>query len=87
MTKILIHKEIFDDAKLVNKKKWYIGLGNELPRIFSLLICDGELPGESPMHYIKSKELLNKVFHAGINLPQENTGKRKEINGTTIRAE
>lgn len=77
MINILVHLEILDDIKLYRKKKWYKGLGKEMPRICRLLIQDGKIPGERPVHYIKLSVLQNKTFHAGINLPGENIGKRK----------
>jgi hypothetical protein len=77
MTSILIHSKVFEDISFCRKKKWYKGLGEEMPRIFRLLIQDAKLPGEKPVHYIKLIVLQNKTFHAGINLPQERSGKQK----------
>jgi len=77
MANILIHSKVFEDISFYCKKKWYKGLGEEMPRIFRLLIQDAKLPGEKPVHYIKLAILQNKTFHAGINLPQENVGKQK----------
>lgn len=77
MIKVLVHIEILDDLKLCHKKYWYKVLGEEMPRICRLLIQDGKMPGERPVHYIKLAILQNKTFHAGINLPGENMGKRK----------
>lgn len=77
MIKVLVHTEALDDLKLCRKKKWYKGLGEEMPGICRLLIQDARMPGERLVHYIKSAILQNKTFHAGINLPGENTGKRK----------
>lgn len=73
MVNIIIHPEVFNDISY----KFYIGLGEELPRIFRLLMQEGKLPGEAPVHYLKITELQNKTFHAGINLPKENVGKKK----------
>lgn len=75
--KILIHAEVFDDLALCLKKKWYQSLGSEMPRICRLLIQDGKLPGERPVHYLKLQIIQSKTFHAGINLPQENVDKRR----------
>jgi hypothetical protein len=77
MASILIHSKVFEDIDFYRKKKWYKGLGEEMPRIFRLLMQDAKLPGEKPVHYIKLAILQNKTFHAGINLPQENVGKQK----------
>jgi hypothetical protein len=77
MANILIHSKVFEDISFCRKKNWYKGLGEEMPRIFRLLIQDAKLPGEKPVHYIKLAILQNKTFHAGINLPQENVGKQK----------
>ena len=77
MIEVLIHIKVFDDIKTCNRKNWYKGLGKEIPRICRLLIQDGRISGEKPVHYIKVPLLQNKTFHAGINLPQENVGKRK----------
>lgn len=76
MIKILLHSQVFDDIK-ISQRKWYKGLGTEMPRICRLLIQEGKLPGEKAVHYIKLTSLHNKTFHAGINLPKEHTGKRK----------
>ncbi len=77
MASILIHSKVFEDISFCRKKKWYKGLGEEMPRISRLLMQDAKLPGEKPVHYIKLAILQNKTFHAGINLPQENVGKQK----------
>lgn len=77
MASISIHSKVFEDISFCRKKKWYRGLGEEMPRIFRLLMQDAKLPGEKPVHYIKLAILQNKTFHAGINLPQENVGKQK----------
>lgn len=77
MIEILIHSEVFNEIKKCRKKNWYKGLGEEMPRVCRLLIQDGKIPGEGPVHYIKSPILQNRVFHAGINLPRENVGKRQ----------
>ena len=77
MAKILLHSEILNDIKLCRKKKWYVGLGKEMPRVCRLLMQDGKMPGERPVHYIKLPFLQNKVFHARIILPKENVSKRK----------
>jgi len=77
MIEIFIHPEISKDLKICQKKKWYPGLGQELPRLYRLLAQDGILPGEKPVHHLDSSALQNKTFHAGINLPKENVGKRK----------
>lgn len=74
--KTLIHKEVFSDVKLCEKKKWYRSLGEEMPRICRLLTQDGRLPGEYPYHHVKLPTLQGKIWHAGINLPKENTGKK-----------
>ena len=74
--KILIHSEVFDDVKSCTKG-WYPSLAEEMPRICRLLIQDGRISGERPYHYIKLHALQGKIFHAGINLPQENVGKKK----------
>ena len=75
--KILIHTEVFDDVAICFKKKWYQSLGSEMPRVCRLLIQDGKLPGERPVHYLKLQSIQNKTIHAGINLPQENVDKRR----------
>lgn len=77
MTKLLIHSAVFNDIKTCCKKNWYRTLNKETPRICRLLIQDGKIPGERPVHYIKSLELQNKTFHAGINLPEENVSKKR----------
>ena len=77
MTKILIHSGVFRDIKLYRKKKWYKGLGKEMPGICRLLMRDNMMPGEKPVHYIKVVNLQGKTFHAAIKLPKENVGKRK----------
>lgn len=77
MIKILIHTKVFDDIKICQRRSWYTGLGEEMPRICRLLMQDWKISGEKPVHYVKSPILQNKTFHAGINLPQENVGKRK----------
>lgn len=75
---LLIHAEIFKDIEICcNKKKWYESLNEEMPRVCLLLLQDGKMPGEKPIHYIKSLDLQNKTFRAGINLPKENVSKRK----------
>jgi len=73
---VLIHNEIFNDIGLC-VKKWYPSLEEEIPRICRLLLQDGKISGETPYHYIKKPCLQGKVFHAGINLPKENVGKKK----------
>ena len=73
---ILIHNEIFNDIRLCIKK-WYPSLEKEIHRICRLLSQDGRISGETPYHYIKTPYLQGKVFHAGINLPKENVGKKK----------
>lgn len=77
MIDVLIHPEIFDDVKKCRKKKWYRCLGNEMSRVCRFLMQDGKMPGEKPVHYVRLPILKNKVFHAGINLPKENVGKRQ----------
>jgi hypothetical protein len=77
MIKILIHTSVFDDIKLCSKRCWYTTLGKEMPGVCRLLMQDAKMPGERPVHYIKEKTLYNKIFHAGINLPEENVGKKK----------
>ena len=77
MTKLQIHTEVFSDITLCIKKQWYKSLGDEMPRICRLLTQDGKLPGERPVHYVKSPAIQNRVFHAGINLPDEDVGKLK----------
>ena len=77
MTKILIHSRVFEDIRFCCKKKWYKGLGEEMPRICRLLAQDSKISGERPVHYIKLSILQSKTFHAGINLPKEKVGKRK----------
>lgn len=74
---ILIHPETWNDLKLCRRKKWYISLNKELSRIYRLLIHDGALPGERPIRHLKLAVLQNKAFRAGINLPEENIGKRQ----------
>jgi len=73
MTKILVHSKVLDDIQ----KNWYKTLSKEMPRICRLLLQDGRLPGERLVRYIKLSLLKDKTFHAGINLPKENVGKRK----------
>ena len=77
MTNVLLHLDVFDDLKLCRKKGWYKSLGQEMPRICRLLNQDGRLPGERSVHYIKLVDMQGKIFHAGINLPNENVGKQK----------
>lgn len=77
MIELSIHSEVFNDIKKCCKKNWYGGLGEEMPRICRLLIQNGQMPGERPVHYIKLPTLQNKVFHAGISLPKAKFGKRK----------
>jgi hypothetical protein len=77
MASILIHSRVFEDIKFCRKKKWYNGLGEEMPRICRLLIQDSKMPGESPVHHVKLPILQGKIFHARINLPKENAGKKK----------
>ncbi|TSC91339.1 MAG: hypothetical protein CEN90_468 [Parcubacteria group bacterium Licking1014_17] len=43
--------------------------------------------GETPVHHIKNKELQNKTFHAGINLPEENVCKRRGARIVYIKEE
>jgi len=76
ITRVLIHVGIFDDIALCVKKRWYQSLGTEMPRISRLLQQDSRLPGEGPYHYIKLQPIQNRTFHARINLPDENMGKR-----------
>lgn len=66
--KVLIHNGVHEDIKKCSRKKWYIGIRNELPRIIKLLEIKGSMPGESPFHYVP-KELESKTYHAGICLP------------------
>ncbi len=73
MNRVMIHPEVWEDLK----KRHCPGLGKELPRICKLLTQDGILPGERPIHYLTLTTLQNKTFHAGINLPGENVGKRR----------
>ena len=73
MIKLLVHSRILNDIE----KGWYKTLGEEMPRVCRLLIQDGKMPGEKPVHHIKLPLLQNRTFHAGINLPQENVGKRR----------
>ncbi|MDP2856335.1 MAG: hypothetical protein Q8N90_04490 [bacterium] len=77
MVKILIHAEVFDDIVLGLRKRWYQSLGSEMPRICRLLVQDGKLPGEGPVHHLRLQSMQNKTIHAGINLPQENVDKRR----------
>lgn len=74
--RILIHPEVLNDIKKCHKK-WYKSLGTELPRICRLLNQEGQLPGQRHVHYIKEALLQHKVFHAGVNLPQERVGKKQ----------
>jgi len=76
MIEVLLHSQIFDDIKLCLKKKWYVGLDEEMPRVCRLLMQDRTLPGESPYHHTKNPLLYNKIFHAGVNLPKQNVCKR-----------
>ncbi|MBU4370166.1 hypothetical protein KKG58_05490 [Patescibacteria group bacterium] len=79
---LLIHAEIFKDIKICcDKKKWYPSLDKEMPGVCLLLLQDGKMPGETPIKKLKIKELQNKTFHAGINLPKESVSKR---NGARI---
>ncbi len=82
--KILIHNEILNDVSMCTKK-WYPSLEEEMPRVFRLLSQDGKMPGETPYHYIKTQVLQGKVFHAGINLPKENVGKKKGARTVYVR--
>lgn len=50
--KILTHNAIKKDIKKCCRKKWYLGLDKEYPRIVKLLAFKGELPGESPFYYL-----------------------------------
>jgi hypothetical protein len=77
MANILIHSRAFEDIKFYRKKKWYNGLGEQMPRICRLLIQDNKMPGESPVHHVKLPILQGKTFHAGIALPKEKVGKKK----------
>ncbi len=43
------------------------------------------MPGESPVHHIELLAIQNKVFHAGINLPEENVNKKKGARVIYIR--
>ncbi|OGN29064.1 MAG: hypothetical protein A3A33_00200 [Candidatus Yanofskybacteria bacterium RIFCSPLOWO2_01_FULL_49_25] len=86
MIKLFIHSEVIEDIKLCHKK-WYQTLGREMPRIRRLLVIDGKMPGEGPIHHIKRSELINKIFHARINLPNENIGKLKGPRIVYIRGE
>lgn len=74
--KVLIHSEVYGDIKKCSRKKWYIGISNELPGIIKLLQVKGAMPGESPFHYVP-KELEGKTCHAGICLPKCGMGKKK----------
>lgn len=74
--RVLVHERIDEDIKKCCRKKWYIGLDKELPRVIKLLQIKGFLPGEAPFHYV-SDELKGNVFHAGICLPSSGLGKTK----------
>lgn len=74
--KVLVHNDVHKDIKRCSRKKWYIGIGNELPGIIKLLQMKGAMPGETPFHYVP-KELEGKTYHAGICLPKCNMGKKK----------
>ena len=74
--RVLIHEEIGKDIKKCSRKKWYIGIENELPGIIKLLQAKGGMPGETPFHYV-SIELQGKTFHASISLPKCGFGKMK----------
>lgn len=76
MIKILLHAKILDDIK-EHCKNQYKSLDIEMPRVCRLLIEDGRMPGESLVRNIKSLSLQNKTFHARLNLPNENIGKRQ----------
>lgn len=74
---ILIHKSVDEDIKQCCRKKWYLGIDKEFPKVMRLLQAKGFLPGESPFHYLP-KEITNKIFlHARICLPGSGTGKSK----------
>jgi hypothetical protein len=73
MVKLLIHSKVLGDLE----EKRYTTLDQEMSRVCRLLIQDGKMPGEGPVHYVKLLSLQNKTFHAGINLPKENVSKRK----------
>jgi len=74
--KVVIHSEVYEDIKKCSRKKWYIGIKNELPGIIKFLQIKGIMPGEAPFHYVP-EELKGKTFHAGINLPKCGAGKKK----------
>ena len=74
--KVLIHNDVRKDIRKCSRKKWYMGIENEISGIIKLLQVNGAMPGETPFHYVP-KELERKTFHAGICLPNCSMGKRK----------
>lgn len=73
--KILIHEAVFKDVKKCCRKKWYLGLDKEFPRVVRLLQIKGSLPGEAPFHYLP-EELKRNVLHARICLPDSGISKK-----------
>jgi len=74
--RVLVHSGISKDIRKCSRKKWYIGIEDEFPRIIRLLQAKGFMPGETPFRYVP-KELEGKTFHAGICLPKCGIGKKK----------
>ncbi len=73
--RILINRNIESDLGLCQKKRWYNGIEDELPRLYRLLKVDSRLPGQAPVKHL-GQEWGNKIYHARIALPRENCGGR-----------
>ncbi len=73
MARIELHPELFPDIQ--RGKKIFRSLGKQIHGLCRLLIQEGHLPGKAPYHYLKDPILSAKLFHAGINFPEENASK------------